>query len=119
MAEGIESQRRLFRSIFREIAFIQLGLDTGEVASRANETAASRLVQLMERGQRRGDVSNALSPESLAAAFHSLTNGTITNWLYHDPAQPLTIRLRDAADVFISPIAQSRRARPAKKGSTK
>ena len=118
MAEGIESQRRLFRSVFREIAFIQLGLDTGDVASRANEAAASRLVRLMERAQKRGDLNDELPAESLAEAFHSLTNGTITNWLYHDPTQSLTTRLLDAAEVFLSPIERTRRPRSRKKGAS-
>src|SRR5215471_14590280 len=43
MAKGIESQRPLFRGVFREIARIQLGLDPGEVAQRANERARARL----------------------------------------------------------------------------
>ena len=116
MAVGIESQRRLFRSVFREIAFIQLGLDAGEVAQRANEAAAIRLTRLIERGQQRGELTDALSAEALASAFHSLTNGTITNWLYHDPTRPLTLRLNDAAEVFLSPIETSGPSRSRKKG---
>jgi TetR/AcrR family transcriptional regulator of autoinduction and epiphytic fitness len=113
MAAGIESQRSLFRGVFREIARIQLGLDAGEVAQRANEDAASRLLRLIERGQERGELTDALSAEALASAFHSLTNGTITNWLYQDPTRPLTVRMRDAAEVFLSSIElPRRRARP-------
>jgi AcrR family transcriptional regulator len=62
MAKGVESQRGLFRGVFREIARIQLGLDAGEVAQRANAAASSRLIHLMERGQQRGELNNALSP---------------------------------------------------------
>jgi hypothetical protein len=113
MAAGIESQRSLFRGVFREIARIQLGLDAGEVAQRAYEDAATRLLRLIERGQERGELTNALSAEALASAFHSLTNGTITNWLYQDPTRPLTVRMRDAAEVFLSAIELPRRpARP-------
>ena len=39
----------------------------------------------MARGQRRGELDDSLSAKSLASAFHSLTNGTIINWLYQDP----------------------------------
>lgn len=113
MAAGIESQRSLFRGVFREIARIQLGLDAGEVAQRANEDAASRLLCLIQRGQARDELTNALSAEALASAFQSLTNGTITNWLYQDPTRPLTVRMRDAAEVFLSSIElPGPRARP-------
>jgi len=105
MAKGIESQRPLFRGVFREIARIQLGLDTGEVAARANAEARERLEALFERGRRRGEISTEFSASVLAAAFHSLTNGTITNWLYHDQSRPLPRRLCEAADVFLSPVA--------------
>ncbi len=113
MAKGIESQRRLFRSVFREIARIQLGLDAGEVSQRANEEARRRLLRLVERGQERGELNQTLSADALAQAFHSLTNGTITSWLYDDPTRPLSVRLHDAAEVFLSPIELSqRRSRP-------
>ncbi len=117
MAKGIESQRRLFRSVFREIARIQLGLDAGEVSQRANEEARQRLVRLVERGQERGELNKELSADALAQAFHSLTNGTITNWLYDDPTRPLSVRLRDAAEVFLSPVELSRPRRSRPKGA--
>jgi AcrR family transcriptional regulator len=104
MAKGIESQRPLFRSVFREIARIQLGLDPGEVAQRANERAVARIRELFERGQARGELSAAFSTATLASAFHSLTNGTITRWLYEDPSAPLAVRMHDAAEVFLSPV---------------
>lgn len=105
MAEGIESQRQLYRSVFREIARIQLGLDAGEVAQRAAEDARARLQRLMERGQERGELSGEFSAAALADAFHSLTNGTITHWLYTDPTKPLIEQMRTAAEVFLRPVA--------------
>lgn len=116
MAKGIESQRPLFRSVFREIARIQLGLDPGEVARRANERALARMRELFERGQARGELSAAFSTETLAAAFHSLTNGTITHWLYEDPTAPLAVRMHEAAEVFLSPVELPRPARDRSKG---
>ena len=116
MAKGIEAHRRLFRSVFREIARIGLGLDEGSVAQRANEDAIVRLQELIARGQARGELSEAFDPNTLATAFRSLANGTITNWLYEDATDPLVVRMREAADVFLSPIEQSprpnRRSRP-------
>jgi AcrR family transcriptional regulator len=104
MATGIESQRPLFRGVFREIARIQLGLDPGEIAQRANARALARLRALFERGQARGELNPRLSTDTLAASFHSLTNGTITHWLYEDPTAPLVARMREAAEVFLSPV---------------
>jgi AcrR family transcriptional regulator len=114
MAMGIESQRRLFKSVFREIARIQLGVDTGEVAQRAYEQNLERLILLVERGQARGDIDRSFDAVAIASAFHSLTNGTITHWLYQDPTSPLSVRMRDAAEVFLAPVAvqRARRARP-------
>jgi AcrR family transcriptional regulator len=111
MAKGIESQRPLFRGVFREIARIQLGLDPGEVAQRANETALARMRELFERGQARGELSTAFSTETLALAFHSLTNGTITHWLYEDPSAPLAVRMHDAAEIFLAPVEHRRPVR--------
>jgi AcrR family transcriptional regulator len=104
MAVGIESQRRLFRSVFREIARIQLGLDEGEVAQHANVLARSRLLTLIERGRTRGELNNDLDAETLADAFHALVNGTITTWLYQKPSGVLRERMRAAAEVFLVQI---------------
>jgi hypothetical protein len=113
MAKGIESQRRLFKSVFREIARIQLGIDTGEVSQRAYDQNLERLVLLVERGQARGDLDTTSSADAIARAFHSLTNGTITHWLYQDPTSPLSERMRDCAEVFLAPVAaRPRRSRP-------
>jgi AcrR family transcriptional regulator len=104
MAAGIESQRKLHRSVFREIARIQLGVDASKLSSRANEDASVRLEALMQRGQDRGELTRDLPAATLASAFHSLTNGTITNWLYHDASGSLADRMQAAAAVFLSPV---------------
>jgi AcrR family transcriptional regulator len=110
MGKGVESQRRLFRSVFREIAQIGLGLDEGSVAQRANEEALTRLEELITRGQTRKELDDTYDPKTLATAFRSLANGTITNWLYEDASDHLVARMRDAAGIFLSPIEQPRRA---------
>lgn len=117
MGKGIEAQRRLYSGVFREIARIQLGFDAGEVAHRANEDVRSRVLRLMERGQARGELSASLPADALADAFHSLINGTITSWLFHDPTRPLTLRMALAADVFLSPIESARSRGSAPKGA--
>jgi len=110
MGKGIEAQRRLFRSVFREIARIGLGLDEGSVAQRANDEAIARLRVLIERGQMRGELNEWFDPATLATAFRSLANGTITKWLYEDASDSLVARMREAADVLLMPIEQTRRA---------
>jgi AcrR family transcriptional regulator len=104
MGAGIESQRSFFRGVFREIARIQLGLDESAVARRADDEAHARLLQLVERGQARGDVNGELDSGAVARAFRSLANGTITGWLYDDSNGSLVDRMRVAADVFLSPV---------------
>ncbi|MGQ0826053.1 MAG: TetR/AcrR family transcriptional regulator [Actinomycetota bacterium] len=106
MGKGIESQRGFFRSVFREIVRVQVGLDEGGVAQRANDEAMVRLLRLMERGQRRGDLTDAFDPLALATAFRSLANGTISHWLYGDDPASLVARMQIAVDVLLSPIAQ-------------
>ena len=115
MGEGIEAERRFFRGVFREIARIQLGLEEGSLAQQTNEEAQARLRQLIARGQQRGELTTAIAADDLTAAVHSLTNGTITGWLYTDPSESLVARMRGAAEVLLStvelnPTRRSRRA---------
>jgi AcrR family transcriptional regulator len=119
MALGIESQRGLFRSVFREIARIQLGFDEGGVAQRANEETTTRLELLFDRGKRRGELTDAFDAATLASAMKSLSNGTITHWLYDDPTGPLSTRMRDAADIFLSPVACTPARNPRSKRGAK
>jgi AcrR family transcriptional regulator len=104
MASGITAQRKLHRGVFQEIARIQLGFDAGDVSTRANHDARVRLLQLMRRGQARGDLAAKPAPEALADAFAALINGTITNWLFRDAKRSLASQLDGAVEVFLSPI---------------
>ena len=104
MGAGIETARGFFRGVFREIAKIQLGLDEGSVAQRASDEAKERTFRLLRRGQERGDISNDIDARDLTEAMTSLTNGTITSWLYRDESQSLVPRMKAAADVLLSPV---------------
>jgi AcrR family transcriptional regulator len=115
MGAGIEADRRFFRGVFREIARIQLGLDEGSVAQRANENAHVRLLQLVQRGQARGDLHGEIDAHDLTTAMTSLANGTITNWLYSDTQESLVDRMRAAAEVFLAPVEHRTHARPARR----
>jgi AcrR family transcriptional regulator len=104
MGEGIEADRRFYRGIFREIARVQLGLDEGSAGQRASEATLARIRQLVQRAQDRGEFAREHSSEVLASAFHSLSNGTITRWLYASTDDPLTPRMRAAADVLLAAV---------------
>ena len=41
----------------------------------------------------------------LVRAFTALSNGTITSWLYGDAAEPLHVRMRRAAEIFLGSVA--------------
>ncbi|HXJ36286.1 MAG TPA: TetR/AcrR family transcriptional regulator [Candidatus Eisenbacteria bacterium] len=105
MGAGIEEDRRFYRGVFREIAKVRLGLDEGGVGQRAGEAALELLVQLLARGQERGELSRTFRAQDLASAFDSLVNGTITHWLYGDAAEPLRERMGRAAAVFLGEVA--------------
>jgi AcrR family transcriptional regulator len=117
MGLGIEAQRSFFRGVFREIARIQLGLDEGLVAQQVNADAHARLLQLVKRGQARGDLNPDLDAAAIARGFHSLANGTITSWLYHDESGPLVDLMRAAADVFLTSVERPPARRPGSKGA--
>lgn len=106
MAVGIEEDRRLYRSVFREIAKLRLGLDEGTVGHRAGRATLERLVHLMTRGQARGELTRQHRAEVLASVFDSLVNGTITHWLYDDASESLQMRMRRVAEVFLHAAAQ-------------
>jgi AcrR family transcriptional regulator len=106
MGAGIETARGFFRGVFREIAKIQLGLDEGSVAQRASDDAKERTLTLLRRGQERGDISADIDARDLTEAMTSLSNGTITSWLYTDVSQSLVARMEAAADVLLSAVEQ-------------
>src|SRR5437667_12795964 len=78
MGAGIEEDRRFYRSVFREIAKVRLGLDEGGLGQQAGMAALELLLKLLVRGQERGELSRALRAEDLASAFDSLVTGTNT-----------------------------------------
>jgi hypothetical protein len=105
MGAGIEQFHGFYRGVFREIMKIQVGLDEGGLAERANERANERLARLLARGQERGDLSRAFESADLVSAFMSLANGTITHWLYEAASGSLRGRMRSAAEVLLGSVA--------------
>jgi AcrR family transcriptional regulator len=105
MGRGIEGDRRFYRTVFREIARVNLGLEEGGAAQQARHRAIDRLIHLLTRGQARGELRTTLDVEDLAVAFDSLVFGTISHWLYDDSSEPLDRRMRCAADIFLGPVA--------------
>ena len=105
MGRGIENDQRFYRTVFRELARVAVGLDEGGVAQVARQRAVDQLVHLLTRGQARGELRSALNPADLATAFDSLVFGTITHWLYDDASEHLEERMLAAAEVFLGPVA--------------
>ncbi len=105
MGLGIEQVQQFYRGVFREIAKMQVGLDEGGAASRERELCVGRLSSLMQRGQERGEISRDHTPEDLAYAFDSLSNGTLIHWLYDDPSKSLRDRMGRAIEIFLGGVA--------------
>jgi len=105
MGYGVEAERRFHRSVFREIAKLSLGLDEGGPGAAARRRNHVAMARLLASGQARGEISKSHSPDALASAFASLVTGTITHWLYDDDSHPLRERMRDAASIFLTPVA--------------
>ena len=105
MGRGIEEDRRFYRGVFREISKLLLGLDEGGPGQRARQNNLRGVLQLLTRGQARGELSSEHSGEDLAFAFDSLVFGTITHWLYDDASEPLHDRMSRAAEIFLAPVA--------------
>jgi AcrR family transcriptional regulator len=106
MGLGIEQFHGFYRGVFREIMKIQVGLDEGGLAEQANARANERLARLIARGQQRGELARDLETADLVSAFSSLTNGTITRWLYEETAGSLRERMNRAAEILLRPVAQ-------------
>jgi len=65
MGTGIEEDRRFYRSVFREIAKVRLGLDEGGVGQQAGAAALELLLKLLARGQERGELHRTHRAEDL------------------------------------------------------
>jgi AcrR family transcriptional regulator len=106
MGRGIESDPRFYRSMFRQIALLTVGLVEGGAAYQARQLALDRLVQLLTRGQARNElIRDQHTAEDLATACDSLVFGTIAHWLYDDSSESLEARMRRASDVFLGSVA--------------
>ena len=104
MGRGIEDNRRFYRGVFREIAKFMLGLEEGGAGQVARQAALIRLVELLSRGQSRGELSDRHDARDLAAAFDSLVFGSISHWLYDDASEALHLRMSRAAEVFLQGV---------------
>ena len=112
MARGIGQNRGFYRTVFREIARVNLGLEEGGVAQRSRERAIERLVHLLTRGQARGELVTSFDANHLAVAFDSLVFGTLTHWLYTDESTPLEEPMRVAAEIFLGRVEAEAAAEP-------
>lgn len=109
MSIGLEKNRALYREVFTEIRKLSMGLDPGGLSPELREKAFDILVQLLKRGQDRGDVTSKYPPDVLATAFDSMLTGAVTQWL-HDPKKgALSSLLASLLDVLLNGAAGSRR----------
>lgn len=108
MGLGIEADRRFYRAVFREIAKITVGVEEDAVAQHARQAAIGRLVQLLTRGQARGQLARSFEAQDLATAFDGLVFGTITHWLYDDASEALHQRMRRAAEIYLGAVELGR-----------
>ncbi len=107
IGEEIEGSRHFYRSVFREMFKLSLGLEEGGSAQRSRQAAKDSLFQLIARGQNRGDLSCDHQPEDLITAIRSLIDGTISHWLYDDCSEPLSERMIRSADIFLNSVVTS------------
>ena len=105
MGEGIEQQPDFHQTIFRELARMLVGLDEGGPGHAARKRNLDSMLQIVTRGQARGEITRAHRAEDLAGAIDGVVFGTITHWLYDDPSEPLGARMLRAAEVLLAPVA--------------
>jgi AcrR family transcriptional regulator len=111
MGLGIQALHGFYRSVFREIMKLQVGLEEGGAVAQASDRAHARLERLLARGQARGELSREYAASDLAHAFTSLSNGTINHWLYGDTSESLRTRMGRSAEIFLGSVAIADRAR--------
>jgi AcrR family transcriptional regulator len=68
MGTGIEVYQRFYRSAFREVMKIQVGLDPDPSTSEIHARGLVLLERLMKRGQERGELRREVPPRDLASA---------------------------------------------------
>jgi TetR/AcrR family acrAB operon transcriptional repressor len=105
MGSAIEEGGSFYRTVFREISRIGVGLEEGGPSERARRRVVDLVVHLLTRGQARGELDPKLDPEDLATAFDGLVFGTLTHWLYADPSRSLRERMLAASRIFLGPVA--------------
>ncbi len=108
MARGLEANRAVHRAVFGEIRKVSMGLEAEGESPALRRLAFDRLVELMRRGQRRGELDPRRAAETLATAFDSLLAGAVTQWLHGTSDAALEPMLSDLADVLLDGIAAAK-----------
>jgi AcrR family transcriptional regulator len=108
MARGLEANRTVHRAVFGEIRKVSMGLEAEGESPALRRLAFDRLVELMRRGQRRGELDPRRAAETLATAFDSLLAGAVTQWLHGPSDAALEPMLSDLADVLLDGIAAAK-----------
>jgi AcrR family transcriptional regulator len=111
MGNGIAPDRAFFRSVFRELARHELGLDEGSAGDAAATRARASLELLFERGIARGDIGDEFRASALASAFTHLVNGTINEWLWTDQPADLNALMEESAAILLGAVQRKARKR--------
>jgi AcrR family transcriptional regulator len=104
MSHGLEANRSIYRAVFSEIRKVSMGLDSTGEAPALRQATFESLVQLMRRGQTRGELSQAQPAETLATAFDSLLAGAVTQWLHARDGARLGPLLADLSEVLLQGV---------------
>ncbi len=105
MSVGLERNRSLYREVFTEIRKISMGLDSEGVSPGLRRETFDLLVQLLARGQARGEITNDQTASVLATAYDSLLSGSVIQWLHAPRRSPLGPLLTSLAAVFLNGAA--------------
>jgi AcrR family transcriptional regulator len=105
LARGLETSRALYRELFPEIRKVSLGLERDGEAPQLRREAIANLTRILDRGQRRGDLSARYEAAALTIAFDSLLSGAVASWLQDSSGQALEPLLADLCRMFLKGAA--------------
>lgn len=108
MGRGIAANQNLYREVFSEIRKVSMGLDAAGESPSLKKDTFELLTTLFARGQSRGDVSKACSPDVLATAYDSLLSGAVIQWLHESRKGALPGLLEALVDVFLAGASPKR-----------
>lgn len=102
MGAGVEANAAFYRAVFSDVTKMSVGSGEGSEASKIRGPAFERLVQIMLRGQARGELNRAVPAEDLAITMDALVFGAVLHWLHKDEIDGLAAAMRRMASVYLA-----------------